>query len=259
MSAGLLAFLIIGGSVVFTAGGVVLGRPLVRRYLGASHNEVMISLFAAAGVIYAVLLGFLVVVVWEAYDTAHRTLGEEAATLVPLYRLTYGMEAREGGQLRVLIRQYTQAVITDEWPQMGKSALGSHKAHRALEKMDRLFATIDRATKAADAEVDNKFLDLKSTIVMDRNERLLRASDTIPWVMWLGAVGGGVIIVCMSFLIYMERVEPHVLMASLMGGLIGLLLFIMAVLSNPFVGPLALSAKHFEQALAVMNDTDRGN
>ena len=113
MSALWLAILIIGGSVVFTAGGVVLGRPLVRRYLGASHNEVMISLFAAAGVIYAVLLGFLVVVVWESYDTAHRTLGEEAATLVPLYRITYGMEAKEGAQLRQLIREYVIANAGD--------------------------------------------------------------------------------------------------------------------------------------------------
>lgn len=254
-----LAILIIGGSILFTAGGVALGRPLVARFLGASHNEVMISLFAAAGVIYAVLLGFLVVVVWESYDSAHHTLGEEAATLAPLYRITYGMEAKEGVQFRTLIREYTNAVIQDEWPHMGQDALGSHRAHRALEKMDGLFASMDRQAKAADAQVDGEFLNLKSAIVTDRNERLLRASDTIPWVMWLGAVGGGIIVVMMSFLIYMERVEPHLIMASLMGGLIGLLLFIMAILSNPFTGPLALSSKHFQQALAVMDDTDRNN
>jgi hypothetical protein len=33
----------------------------------------------------------------------------------------------------------------------------------------------------------------------------------------------------------------------------------MAMLSNPFVGPLALSPKHFQQALAVMDDIDRNN
>ncbi|HEX4534089.1 MAG TPA: hypothetical protein VH000_07650 [Rhizomicrobium sp.] len=255
----LLAVLIVGGTLTFTAGGVLIFRPIVRRYLGSSHNEVMISLFGAAGVIYAVLLGFLVVVVWESYDGAHQNLGQEAATLVPLYRLTYGMEAQEGAKFRTLIRQYAHAVIDDEWPQMGAVPTGSAKARRAIGAIDHMFATMDRATKAADAQVDGEFLDLKSVVVADRNQRLLKATDTIPWVMWLGAVGGGVIVIFMSFLIYMERAQPHVVMASFMGALVGLLLFIMAAMSNPFTGPLALSADHFRQALAIMDDDDRGD
>jgi hypothetical protein len=106
--------------------------------------------------------------------------------------------------------------------------------------------------------VDAQFLVTKSTIVADRNRRLLEASDTIPWVMWLGAIGGGAIVMTMSFFIYMERAWPHMLMASLAASLIGLLLFIMIVLSRPFTGPLALGPEHFEQALAVMDDVDRG-
>ena len=259
MNVWLMAALIIGGTVLYAVLGVVFGRRLVRHYLGSSHNEVIISLFGAAGVIYAVLLGFLVVVVWEAYDGAHHNLGQEAATLVPLYRLTYGMEAKEGAQFRTLLRQYTKAVINEEWPILGERRNGSDSARHAIGKIDRMFATMDRATKIADSQVDGEFLDLKSVVVSDRNMRLLKATDTIPWVMWLGAAGGGVIVMLMSFVIYMERIEPHIVMTAMLGLLIGLLLFIMAALSNPFTGPLALSADHFRQALAVMDDVDRGD
>ena len=86
----------------------------------------------------------------------------------------------------------------------------------------------------------------------------MEASDAIPWAMWWGAVGGGIIVMAMSFFIYMERAWPHLVMASLMGSLIGLLLFIMVVLSNPFAGPLALGPDHFQAALHVMDDADRG-
>lgn len=237
---------------------MLAGRRLIRAHVAAFHNEVMISLFAAAGVVYAVLLGFLVVVVWEAYDGAHRNLADEAATLVPLYRLTYGMQAKEGTEMRKLIRGYAEAVIQDEWPTLGTSRAGSMKARRAIGDIDRVFARVDPATKAADAQVDSEFLSTKSKVVADRNERLLEANDTIPWVMWLGAVGGGAIVMLMSFFIYMERAWPHLLMASLMGSLIGLLLSIMAMLANPFTGPLALSAEHFQSALSVMDDADRG-
>lgn len=48
----------------------------------------MIALYGGASVTYAVLLGFMVVVVWQAHDSAHRNLAEEASSLVSLYRLT---------------------------------------------------------------------------------------------------------------------------------------------------------------------------
>lgn len=245
-------------AVGFASGGVLLGRRLVRKHVAAYHNEVMISLFAMAGVVYAVLLGFLVVVVWEAYDSAHRNMAEEAATLIPLYRLTYGMQGPHGAASRLLIRQYADAIVENEWPTMGSNHAGSKVARHAIGELDRQFSRLTPVQKAADAEVDAQFLATKSVIVADRNRRLLEASDTIPWVMWLGAIGGGVLVMIMSFFIYMERAWPHVLMASLAATLIGLLLFIMIMLSRPFSGPLALGPEHFQAALAIMDDVDRG-
>jgi lysylphosphatidylglycerol synthetase-like protein (DUF2156 family) len=254
-----LAFLFIGGAVAFCALGVLAGRRLIRTNVAAYHNEVVISLFAAAGVVFAVLLGFLVVVVWQAYDGAHRNLADEAATLVPLYRLTYGMEAQEGAEMRVLIRRYANAVIHDEWPTLGTAEAGSYAARKAIGDLDRVFARIDRKVKDADQQVDTEFLRTKSQVVADRNERLLQANDKVPWILWLGAIGGAAIVMVMSFFVYMERAWPHVLMASLMGGLIGLLLFMMAMLSRPFSGPMALGPEHFEYALQVMDHDDHGD
>ena len=255
----ILGVAIIGALIAFGVLGTLVGRTLIRSNIAAFHNEVVISLFAAAGVVYAVLLGFLVVVVWEAYDDAHRNLADEAATLVPLYRLTYGMEAKEAAQLRRIIRGYTHAVIDDEWPTLGTSRAGSNSARKAIGDIDRVFAIMDAHTKDADRQIDSEFLRTKSKVVADRNQRLLEATDSIPWVMWLGAIGGAAIVMCMSFFMYMQAVWPHVLMSGLMGALIGLLLFIMAVLSRPFTGPLPLGPEHFQSALQVMDDADKGD
>src|SRR6185503_319067 len=183
MSAAGLAILIIALSVGFAIGGVLLGRRLLHRQVAAFHNEVVISLFATASVVYAVLLGFLVVVVWEGYDDAHRNVAEEAASLVPLYRLTYGMQGPHGVASRTLIREYADAVINDEWPTMGTMNAGSMRARHDIGELDRQFSRLTPAQKAADSEVDAQFLATKSTIVADRNRRLLEAGDSIPWVM----------------------------------------------------------------------------
>jgi hypothetical protein len=259
MSAILMGLLVVGGTVLFAICALATARRLSRHHIASSHNEAMIALYAGASVTYAVLLGFMVVVVWQAYDDAHRNLAEESASLVALYRLTYGLEAKEGTQMRALVRGYTSAVITDEWPTFGKAEAGSNKTRKIIGDIDRLFATMDAQAKAADAQVDAEILRTKSVIVADRNIRLIEASDSIPWVIWLGAFGGALIIIVMSCFISTEHAVPHFLMSGMMASLIGLLLYIVIALSQPFTGVLPLSPKHFEQALAVMDDVDRGD
>src|SRR3954453_1135899 len=110
MGAAGLAVTIVVFAIECATIGVLAGRRLLREQVAAFHNEVVISLFSTAGVVYAVLLGFLVVVVWEAYDIAHRNSAEEAATAITLYRLTYGMQHTHGADARKFIRAYVGAV-----------------------------------------------------------------------------------------------------------------------------------------------------
>jgi len=63
----------------------------------------------------------------------------------------------------------------------------------------------------------------------------------------------------MSFILFMDKLWPHVLAVSVMSALIGALLLTLSLLSRPFVGPLAIEPAPFEQALSVFNDVDRGN
>jgi hypothetical protein len=259
MTAALLGLLIVGGTLLFAMCALTVAKRFIRARTGAFHNEVVIALYGGASVMYAVLLGFMVVVIWQAYDTAHRNVADEAANLVSLYRLTYGLEAKEGVQMRGLVRGYTRAVIFDEWPTFGNAVAGSNKTRKVLGDIDRLFATMDEQVKAADAQVDAEILRTKSLVVSERNIRLIQASDSIPWVIWLGAFGGAAIIIVMSCFIDMERAMTHYLMTGMMSSLIGLLLFIVVSLSQPFTGALPLSTKHFRQALAIMDDVDQGN
>jgi hypothetical protein len=255
----LLAVLIIGGFVLFAICALAITRALIHNRTATSHNEVMVALFNGASVTYAVLLGFMVVVVWQAYDNAHRVLADEAAGLVTLYRLTYGMDGQEGAKMRKLIRGYTGAVISDEWKTFSHDSLGSDRTRKNLGDIDRLFAKMSAKTKAEDADVDAEVLKTKSDVIADRNIRLFEVGDPIPWIMWLGAFGGAAMVIVMSCFVDMENARPHFLMSGMMSALLGLLLFIAVVLSEPFSGPLPLSPRQFEQALVIMDSVDRGN
>ena len=254
----LLAILFVGGAVLYAVIGVILGRKLVHRHIAEGHNDVLVPIFLTAGVIYAVLLGFMVVAVWESYDAAHANAAEEAALLVPLYRQTTVMAPEKGEEMRKLIREYSEAVAGDEWGTLQKTGQASQKARKAIGDIMRVYGTLTPATKVREL-IAAQFLETLSQVVLDRNKRVLQASESLSWIMWLGAGGGGAIIVGMTFFLYMDRRWPHVAMAGVMSGLIGLLLFMMMVLSRPFIGPLALDPAPFEGSLLAFDDIDRGN
>jgi hypothetical protein len=252
-----LAVLIIGGAVLYGVLAVHVGRRIARKHVGEGHNDVLVPVFLTAGVIYAVLLGFMVVAVWEAYDAAHANISEEAAILVPLYRQTTEMAPDKGPAMRTLIRSYTVSVIDDEWRTMRVSGNASPRAREAMGDIFRVYGTLTPATKIREI-IATQYLQTLSQITLDRNKRISESSESLSWVMWLGAIGGGAIIVAMSSVLHMDRRWPHVLMVAVMSGLMGLLLFIIAVLSRPFVGPLALDPAPFEKSLSAFNDIDRG-
>src|ERR1700679_1113222 len=112
----LMAVLIVGGAVIYALVGVHFGRKFTKAHVAEGHNDVLVPIFLTAGVIYAVLLGFMVVAVWENYQAGHDNASEEGAMLVPLYRQTTVMAPEKGAEMQRLIREYAENVVHDEWP-----------------------------------------------------------------------------------------------------------------------------------------------
>ena len=250
-----LALVSVCGSILFAVCGVLLGRRFIGHHVAEGHNDVLVPLFLTAGVIYAVLLGFMVVGEWESYDSAKANTAEEAALLVPLYRQTNVMAPDKGEEMRKGIRQYAEDVVKGWDGFVGGTR--NHEAGHDVQELFRIFGSLTPATKPREL-IAAQFLTTLNDMLLDRNKRYMQAAESLSWIMWAAAIGGGVITVGMSFVLYMDRPWPHVVAASVMAALIGSLLFTMAVLSRPFVGPLAIDPKPFETSLTVFDDVDNG-
>ena len=249
------ALMFVGGSVLFAVVGVITGRRFVRHQVAEGHNDVLVPIFLTAGVIYAVLLGFTVIAEWELYGNAKNNTAEEAALLVPLYRQTRVMEEEKGGEIRHLIRAYAEHVVHG-WDAFRNGQRNTAAGHDSNEII-RVFASMTPGNKAREL-VSAQFLQTFSQMVLNRNKRYVHATESLSPIMWIGILIGGIITIGLSFIIFMERCWPHVLGVSVMSALIGMLLFMAAVLSRPFQGPLAIDPAPFEQVLAVFDQVDKG-
>lgn len=256
MNAGFMAFGVFVASVAYAVFGVVFVRRFLQPHVAAGHNEVLLTIAQIAGTIYAVLLGFLVIVVWQSYEGAHDNLAGEASTLTTMYRETSGMRPLERAKLRYLLRHYTEAVINDEWAIQAASGGASAIARKAVADIYRVVGSLPPAEE--DSSINADFLNNFATVASQRNSRTLRAEEKLPWVLWLGLLLGGAMVAGLCFLPRMESLWFHALACSLLGSLIGMLLFIAAVLNQPFTGPMALTAAPFEHSLQVYASVDRG-
>ena len=252
-----LALLVVVAPAIL-AGLCVLGaRHFLHERVREGHNDVMVPMFLTAGTIYAVMLGFLVVVVWEAYGDAKDNVAVEASTLTTMYRQTNGMDEKELTAMREHLRAYTEAVVGKEWDIQARTGGAAPEARRQIAEIYREFAHMEPVTR--DSSINREFLQQFSAVTAARNKRTLQAGESVPWILWLGLVGGATIVIAMSWMLYMDTWWPHVVMSGVLALMIGMLLFITVILAKPFQGALALEAGPFEHSLSVYKAVDGGN
>ena len=108
----------VGGTCLLALAGLELVQRLVPAESRQRHNDVAGFIYAALGVIYAVLIALVVIAVWEEYDAASVTVEQEANALAEIYWLGHRLPEPTGTHLQELARSYAEEVIHIEWPLM---------------------------------------------------------------------------------------------------------------------------------------------
>jgi hypothetical protein len=243
--------------VTWTSMGVV-GVVIAHRWLTGrvqeDHNEVVVPLYATASVIYAVLLAFSVIAVWQQYVAAKDNVASEASSLTTMYRETVALPRSEGDDLRTFIRAYADAVIGPEW-KVQHTGGTSPVARQAVSDMYLTLAK-HQAT-AATSPINASFVANLADLTTERNKRTLSSQDKLPWILWVALIAGGVAVVAMSWFLYMPNTVLHAAMSGIVAAVIGLLVFSTFVLDRPFQGKLGLTPQAFEHAVATFNLVDK--
>ncbi len=118
MSLVVIGVLVVAISVALSLAGLFAVRRSIELSLLQDHHDVAGFFIGVLGVIYAVLLAFVVIVVWEDYLDASQNSDAEANQLVDLYWLAEGFDDAERDRIQLASRAYGQDVIENEWDSM---------------------------------------------------------------------------------------------------------------------------------------------
>ena len=228
-------------------GGLVLVQRLVPIERRQAHNDVAGFIYAVLGVAYAVLLGLMVVAVWQDWQAAQDSATQEANELAAVFWLAHGLPKPEGRHIQELARDYARVVVREEWPLMEHG----DSSPEAWELLDEMRAGIEALHPTNDAQTvlyDNELQRLHE-LGDARGARLLQSEEGLPAILWAVLLVGGVIEVGFTYLFGLQSTTVHVLMVAALALVIGLVLFTVAALDFPFKGDVRIGPEAFEQAL----------
>src|SRR5262245_41656325 len=170
--------------------------------LTAEQQNIVLGPFAFVVTLYAFLLSFVVINLWQTFTQADRTTVLEAETVAVLYRLA---ESLPGAPVvRQTLIHYVRSVEQEEWPAMAEGKT-SPKTEALYNQIWQEAQGMGPST-AKEQVLYAEYLDQLSTLAKYRRDRLLIAGGSIPTLMWTVLVFGGLLL--LSGLYYLNIGSP---------------------------------------------------
>jgi Protein of unknown function (DUF4239) len=240
--------LIIGGGTLLSMLGPVLVRRCVALDRLTINNEIAGFKFATVGVLYAVLLAFVIIVVWEKFSDAEANVVHEAGAAENLYRLSQGLDDFTGADLRKLLATYLKAAMEDDWPAMGKARVNAGgPAKQALDAIYSALAVVnDQRNRAVVTEIFSQL----DRLTEARRSRLIAAEGAVPDVIWLVVLGGAAVTISFTFFFGMESLRAQTMMTALLAVLIFSELLVVIAIDRPFTGAVRVQPTALAEVLA---------
>lgn len=238
--------------VLVAVAGLLVVQRLVPSRLRQEHNDVAGFIYAVLGVAYAVLLAFVVIVVWEDYEAAKDTVESEANELAGVYFLADRFPDPDRARVQELAGSYASVVVEEEWPMMEEGTT-SERASALLRELRFSLQEVDASTRSGQVLYDQGLTRVHE--VSDaRRLRLLETTQGLPGILWVVLLGGGVVTVCFTYLFGLKNNWAHALMVAALTLVICGTLFTIGSLEYPFAGQAEIRPEAFEQVLRTFEE-----
>lgn len=239
-------------TVFFVSLVSVLGLVVFRAFaplgpLHAASNEIGNYLQTVGG-IYAVLLAFVVYVVWGQFNEARGYLDREATALVDLHRTSSGLPSRSRTEIQRGLRAYVDAVLRDEWPAMARGDEAT--IDRIGELLEDVWIAVHACKPVNDCQhtVYGEVLSRFNQLTDLRTSRLTSARARIPLAMTILLYNGAVLTVGSVYLLALDELWLHALVTAALAGAIAHILFLIRDLDDAFDGDWQVAKAPFEHA-----------
>jgi len=237
----------VSGSMGAAIGWIWLVQHLMSSEWFRSNNEVAGNYLQTLGTIYAVLLAFVVFVVWQQHNETRDAVEREANELADLHRILHSLRADGESRMQSFTQAYQAAVVEEEWTSMGRGQV-SPRAERALEELWGKLRHIEPRT-AGEISLYEAALARFNDLGDARSHRIFCSRLRLPPTLWIFLVVTGCLTVGSMAFFGLASFTAHACMTAALAGSIAFILYLVADLDNPFWGDWQISPEPFYHAM----------
>ena len=221
-----------------------------------AHNEVGGIIIAVAGTLFAVMLGFLTVDVWQQYTDAQQVVVHESNGAIDAWHASVGLPPAVRSRVRNDMVRYANIMIEREWPAMRE---GKSDEEAAMVSMDS-FDAVGGFSPANMRESNAQLMTLQQLDVMHdaRQQRIAINGSGVSWFEWVVLLIGAVCVICFCWLFGVSSSRIQFLMTSTVVTIIVSILVLLFELQYPFRSDVGIGPQGWSAALAHIREMQQG-
>jgi hypothetical protein len=248
-------------TVILVVGLSILGLVMFRRLssktrLDNAFDEAGDVFFSLAGVLYAVLVAFVVVVVWEQFVDAEDAAQSEASAIADLLRDSEALPPADRPAIQQSLIAYAQDLVDDEFPRMRQGEAIEQQSSNLTQVWQTYIKVLpaSRTEIAFYDEAIRRLDDLSSS----RKERISTSQSEIPGELWILLIGGGGVVIAFTYIFGTRDLLVHASAVGLTAALMGFVMYLIFALEHPFVGTLSVKPDPYVHVLEIWSGTAPG-
>lgn len=240
--------LVVVGAVV---GVVLVGVRVVRRRVPITRDgfdaEVSSQMLGVVASLFGLLLAFVIVIEFQAFNGASEKVQEEADGLAAIVRDSEAFPEPAGTRVREAVGAYARAVREDEWPRMREG----EESDLAWQGIDRLFAAMQATTPVTVTQTafyEDSVRQLNDVLAA-RRDRLAANEGDLPAPIAALVLVGALVILGYATLVGSRSSAFHAIGAGAIAVIVSFSLVVLLFLQFPFSGDLAVGSEPFAEGV----------
>lgn len=224
-----------------------------RGYQFSQNSAAVDSVLKVSGIVYAVVLGFVVAITWQTYYRSQQAIFDEVNAVADMYRYAPMLGEPLSSRVRAGLRRYVELELSDEIPAMEHGRAGvltEAQGARLTGELVRAFGTSPGSGPARERE-----LNLLGRVTDARRQGLYVNAGDVPPPLWVTLIAGSAIVLGMTFLAGAGDRRVHLALTAAATAMIGIMFVLILYLDAPFRGTDA-TQRYWQTLHAAMTRPD---
>jgi TRAP transporter TAXI family solute receptor len=231
--------------IAITLLGIALIHPHMRRVVHGKGqvNDIVIFVAANFGLVYAVLLGLLIVATFQITKDLQDHIAMEASSVSTIYRGAESYPEPLRSELRSQLRDYVHYVLEKDWPAHRQAHVLVGGDHR-LQAIRQTLFSYEKTAKPQEA-LHGEMLRYFDAMNVSREQRLSAVSSSIPDVLWYVVIIGSLITIVFIWMIHMDLIQ-QIILGGTSAFFLGLTTFLIYAMDHPLQGAVGVGPETFQ-------------